>query len=285
MHHLEQPSDGATETYRRCAEAVRSNDKRDRMLSAETEVSDAADMYMDAAQRSCLYEVPQENDVAGTVTKDEMRSLYKTHMSRKEGVAREVYDRLMTAPSHQRCPLCGQRQVSTLDHYLPKSTYPVFAVFPHNLVPACSKCNMDKGTATPSDAEHQLMHPYFDNCESDRWLYADVIQISPPGLNFSVRPPENWSIRKVRRADYHFDLLKLNELYAIHAAEELVNIQRSLTFLYESGGSEEIQKHLQREAESRANVHKNSWQTATYEALASDDWFCDGGFLRGVTIR
>ena len=43
------------------------------------------------------------------------------------------------------CPMCGGFGNGTLDHYLPKDTYPEFSVFSKNLIPACN-CNNLRGT-------------------------------------------------------------------------------------------------------------------------------------------
>lgn len=278
MRRLAQPNEDASKVYRQCALAVRGNTKRSRMLSVETDVVAAAVAYAMAATGAALHQIPQTDGVAGTVTTQEMMSLYKTHMVRKNAVARGIYDRLMNSPPRKKCPLCGQRVVTTIDHHLPESLYPVFAVFALNLVPACSDCNKKKGTAAPGDANHQTAHPYFDDFESERWLYAKVCHGQPAALDFLVAPPEHWDEVKKRRATYHFTLLKLNELYVAHAAEELVNIRYRLIGLYKKAGSKGVHDHLQYEAESRADLHVNSWQTAAYEALAADSWFCDGGF-------
>jgi len=44
------------------------------------------------------------------------------------------------------------------------------------------------------------------------------------------------------------------------------------------GFAKRISKHLRERAESCAQIHKNSWQKATFDALADSDWFCSGGF-------
>lgn len=54
-----------------------------------------------------------------------------------------------------RCPICGrilERSSKTgvgnadLDHFLPKSIYPQFALYPENLIPICKDCNqIEKG--------------------------------------------------------------------------------------------------------------------------------------------
>jgi len=87
-----------------------------------------------------------------------------------------------------------------------------------------------------------------------------------------------WSLEKRERARNHFRIFKLNALYTIQAADELVNIRTRLSKLHTAGGKAAVQSHLQEEALSRRSNHLNSWQTAFYAALAQDEQFCDGDF-------
>lgn len=79
------------------------------------------------------------------------------------------------------CPYCGISKVSPygnrngvtlgyqIEHYLPKSKYPYFAISFYNLFPACKDCNeiQAKGVNSPladDDRTQCLMHPYaFEN--------------------------------------------------------------------------------------------------------------------------
>ncbi|RMH47322.1 MAG: hypothetical protein D6694_02180 [Gammaproteobacteria bacterium] len=49
------------------------------------------------------------------------------------------------------CAICDgtMNHAITVEHYLPKSIYPVLALHPHNLIPACDKCNSLKGEKDP----------------------------------------------------------------------------------------------------------------------------------------
>ncbi len=73
---------------------------------------------------------------------------------------------------HSVCPMCGSMHSGTLDHYLPKNSYPIFSVFSKNLIPACN-CNSKRGVILfgPNPGE-RVLHPYFDNCLGDRLLSA-----------------------------------------------------------------------------------------------------------------
>lgn len=52
------------------------------------------------------------------VTAKEMSWLYENKMIGKTAPGRGVYDAIRTASPQGRCPLCGHRDVSTVDHYL-----------------------------------------------------------------------------------------------------------------------------------------------------------------------
>lgn len=79
----------------------------------------------------------------------------------------------MRAESEAReCPMCGSLHSGTLDHYLSKNTYPEYAVFSKNLVPAC-KCNSKRGEKLRgANAKQRILHPYFDSCLADRLVRA-----------------------------------------------------------------------------------------------------------------
>jgi hypothetical protein len=151
-------------------------------------------------------------------------------------------------------------------------------VAPLNLVPACSDCNKSKLAGIPANANEETLHPYFDDIDGDRWLVAEVVHTCPAALRFSVEGPIHWSPTLEARVDWHFQLLGLGRLYSAEAADELLNIRHQLRSLHASGGAALVQIELQERAESCQEARRNGWRTATYEAFANSDWFCDGGF-------
>lgn len=60
------------------------------------------------------------------------------------------------------CPMCGGLGGRTLEHYLPKTPYPEFSIFSHNLFPSCGSCNSKRGARNKYLAFPALLHPYFD---------------------------------------------------------------------------------------------------------------------------
>lgn len=169
--------------------------------------------------------------------------------------------------------------MSQLDHHLPQSAHPALIVTPVNLVPACSECNKTKLATEAGHAGEQTFHPYFEDADDARWLFATVKETVPASLVFHPGPPPHWDAIKSERIRWHFATYKLAALYASHAAVELNDIKFGLQQMAQRNSAEEISDHLRGVATSRAAAHANSWRRATYEALADSDWFCNGGFV------
>ncbi|WP_245591702.1 HNH endonuclease [Cystobacter fuscus] len=217
--------------------------------------------------------------VGGVITKDEMEAVYTQRMAKKGAPGRDIYDKLISAPAQGRCPLCAQRLVTTLDHHLPKAHYPALAVAPLNLVPSCADCNKAKLDIAPRAATDVPLHPYFDDIDQERWLYAEVIKTRPAALRFYVDAPNTWDVVLQRRVRTHFKTLGLARLYATEAAEELFNIHHYLGDIHAATGTDAVRSHLQERAASCRHSRRNGWRTAAYDAWAASDWFCGGGFM------
>src|SRR6266508_1454436 len=272
MRKLEKPQDSAEAVFVRCASSYRDPTLQAKLVGVRAEVGASAVAFDAAATASRLHMFPRAVRVGANVSKTEMSDLYDNKFAKKGSVGREVYEALLAATPHGICPLCGQRVASTLDHHLPKGEYPILAVTPCNLVPACSDCNFAKLEQYPTTEGEQTIHPYFDDFDGDVWVAAHVLEQNPPALLFTVRPPVHWSAMRVDRAKRHFTVFRLAKLYAAHAAEELRSIEHMVLVLLKRGGPKELRSHLAEQAASREAVHRNSWQTATYRALAASDW-------------
>lgn len=203
----------------------------------------------------------------------EMAWLYDNRMVGKSAPGRPVYNAIRNASPQGRCPLCGHRDVTTVDHYLPKSAYAALAVNPANLIPACGDCNHMKSSVT-----RDILHPYYDNAEKDRWLAATVIEGTPPAFRFEVRTPDTWPAALAERARRHFATFELDTLYAQQAARELSGIKFRLEGILGQRGPDGVRLHLLEDERSWRAARLNCWQSAFYGAAGASDWFCAGGF-------
>jgi hypothetical protein len=277
LRKLDLPTIAVKDTLAACVDGVSSVNLKQRIRAVEPALLAAEKNYLEQGKNGELYSIPIAEDVAGQVSGDEMKALYTQYLVPEKKPGRDFYIKLKSAPKHSICPLCGQRVVSTLDHYLAKAKHPALTITPANLVPACADCNKIKLAAQATQASEQTLHPYFDNVEGEPWLKATVVETAPPAVQFFAETPNTWDAVLRQRVQTHFDDFELASLYGTQAAVELTNIAGSLVDLKATCGSDAVREHLLSQAASRRRVHLNSWQTALYAALADSAWFCDSG--------
>lgn len=277
MRRLPRPDVSSHHALTQCIASIQNVNLSARLALVMPTVVAAEVTYVIYGEQSTLHLMQGTDGVAGHVKTVEMQRVY-TGTFVKSKATRNIYGAIKAAPENGICPLCSQRTVSQLDHHLPQSVHPVLTVTPINLVPACSECNKTKSAKVAGRAGEQTFHPYFEDADDARWLFATVKATRPASLVFHPAPPDHWDAVKAERIRWHFATYKLAALYASHAAVELNDIKFQLQDMAKRNTAETISKHLRGVAVSRAAAHANSWRRATYEALADSDWFCSGGF-------
>jgi 5-methylcytosine-specific restriction endonuclease McrA len=278
MLKLNRPQFSAMATFAACISRVRDRTLKAKLNAVTHAIRVASDEYVAAAQAQKLDQIARNSLVDGTVTIEEMEAVYKGRMANEKAPGRAIYDDIFAA-AKGRCPLCAHREVKTLDHHLPKAYYPALAVAPVNLVPACRDCNYSKKAKFPLVLEDVSIHPYFDNVADERWLFADVVEVTPAAICFRVVPPTSWDTLLSERLKRHFHSFELSALYGSQAAEELVSIRQQLIALQASGGAGPVRAYLKERTQSCIAGRLNGWRGAAYEAWSDSDWFCNGGFV------
>ena len=279
MKSIRKPNRAARAVFEECVNALSIAGVRDRLKPLATAVESAEATYLAMAATTTLYGISGGATFKGDRTAD-MVSLYKNVLSRKTSKVRHIYDEIKASAKGGICPLCEHNVVKTLDHYLEKQKFPIYAVAPINLVPACTDCNKVRSQREPLSASDQTLHPYFDSTSDYSWLHAEVLPIDPVAIQFTALRPPGWDILKQDRLQSHFRVLGLAELYTVLAAGELAQIRAALINLSNVAGRSGLEAHLAEQAKSRQTVSLNSWQTALYVALSESVWFCGGGYTQ-----
>jgi hypothetical protein len=279
MWKVQRPTTTSIDSFRTSISRISDDDLKDRLVSVEAEIVQASADFEAGAAAVMLHTFVKTDGVAGIVTTKEMVAVYDLRFARRRSAGRAIYDAIREAPLHARCPLCGNGTVWTLDHHLPKTSFPALAVAPLNLIPACMECNTFKLAAIPQNAEDETLHPYFDDIDDDCWLVAEVVEVQPAAIRFSVDPPAGWTPVMAERVRRQFTMLKLAYRYGVEAGREIANLEKLLAGLFAKAGIAEVRRHLLDVADTHENARINSWQTAMYKALAASDWYCGGGFF------
>lgn len=274
MLSLPCPIDDAETVFLEAAARTKNAVLRRQLLGASAHVKNRSAEYVRLAKLEKLFELAVATIVG--VDGSDLAKVYDRVLVKGKG--RPLYDRIKAAAKFRRCPLCGERDVRTLDHYLPKESFPELAVFPANLIPSCSDCNKIKLTHVAGCHAEQTFHPYFDDWGANRILSASVTVTTSVEVVFGIAQLAALSDAAFARASYHFETLELGVLYTAKAAVELVESKDTFRRNFHAGGATVLRSELRLTAESRGRVNPNSWRAALYWGLTSSSDFCEGGF-------
>jgi len=275
MKKIAQPSFGVEDILNTCILTTTPQVEKDAMEKSKAEIISAEIDYKDKIKNGMLFHLPRRAKTSH-MSEAALLKLYEYRMLKKQSV-RVYYDNIMSLVRHNRCPFCNKQVVTTVDHYLPKTIYPICSIIPINLVAACRDCNTEKDNYYPQNREEELIHPYFDDIGDARWLYVKIQESIPVVFEYFVKPPTHWDNVTIRRTEKHIEVLKLKNMYASYASECLEDMKKRLKELYSTAGSCGVKEHLEEQYESCHNNDKNSYKTALLECLMSNDWFINGG--------
>jgi 5-methylcytosine-specific restriction endonuclease McrA len=275
MNKLDKPEFDVIDVYSACVESIKDNSLKDSMTNCSQEIINDEFLYEKLASVTSLYTFPQKEIVNNSVTKSEMVKIYDYRMV--GGAGRLYYDKIFQSPKNGICPLCGEREVETLDHILPKKSFPTLVVTPINLVPSCNKCNKKKSAKIAISSYEEPIHPYYDDIQSERWLYAKLNKEIGIFIDYHFVKPVNWGEVMTERVTNHFDFFELGRLFSLRAATELSEKKYRLCKLHKETGPKTVKKYLEELAEDYSTSYTNHWKFAMYECLSEDDWFHNEG--------
>lgn len=214
------------------------------------------------------YKKEKSADPPNMEFKEDMIWLYDNKFAKSSSEARKYYDKIMLSADNGRCPYCLHREVSQLDHYLPKSTRPVLSIVTENLIPSCSDCNIPKGTN-----DSLFSHPYFDDIDCFIYLECDLIN-TDDGVVFKYKVAETKECdeKLLERIKNQMNSSDLLSLYGRHAASEFNIHKKSFMGLNELGEEKNVlTRHFTSLLESYCDaIGVNSWQSAMYRCLVNN---------------
>lgn len=275
MINMRKPVESVQDVLEDCVSNIRNRNLQDRFRKCKLYIDSCTVKYDQNACSHTIHTINEHDNVNGIVSKDEMVRLYDEKFSKKNQPGRKYYDKLMHSAPDGICPICGVQIASTLDHYLAKTKYPVFAVSPINLIPTCRDCNTLKKDKSFQKSEDEFLHPYYDDIDQQIWLVANIVEQSDIAVTFNVIKPIEWDNVLYERVVNYFKTFELNHLYSIYAASEICSIRKKLERLKNTAGIEAVKFDLQETSISCHQVRMNSWKSALYRELSINNWFCN----------
>lgn len=269
MRKIKKPDFSVKEIVCDCAESIKDGEKKQRIIAASEEIDMKSQEYDVLAENQLLSQITEHDIVARNVTKNEMVYLYDKKFVAKKEVRSKYYDKIMVL-TNGICPICNLGHVRNLDHYLPKTLFPTYAVTPYNLLPICRDCNFDKKDYSFQTDEEATLHPYYDEIDNTIWLQAEL-QIVNGGIVVSYSVNEKSAAEFfIHRCINHMKTYKLYEKYSIEAAREISDNISMWEKVLDQWGENEFLSFINEIISSLESVHKNSWKVALYRALANN---------------
>ena len=170
MRKINKPTFSVKDVLTDCIDNVSSKKLKDALLNALDTIEDAERDFDLKKISNELSLIPQHIAVNAIVNESTLKSIYTDRMVNKQNKGRVHYDNIFLSAPNGICPLCSQRIVATLDHYLPKSLYPILSVSLHiSVIPT------------------QRFRSYPPSVFTDTWLsFANLLFLSQT-LSFNIK--------------------------------------------------------------------------------------------------
>ncbi|CAM3597758.1 HNH endonuclease [Arcobacter aquimarinus] len=125
----------------------------------------------------------------------------------------------------EECPYCGKPSTpNTLDHFIPKTQWPDFSIYPNNLVPQCRSCAPIKGEDYYCNQSNQaiFIHPfYFDYLSKVRFKVIIDFNTSLNKVNtYSVEIIHPKGFKNLDRVRLHFENLNVQNRIIAYCIKE-----------------------------------------------------------------
>lgn len=179
------------------------------------------------------------------------------------------------------CPACGEAgRPNTLDHYLPKITYPQFCVTPLNLFPMCDACQNSKGEKTGDNVTPRFfIHPYFDAFIAEQVLR---LTISPPydKPSFDLVAVDTLEPEQKMLVQSHVRELEIPARYARFFKTEHRRLLRLVAKMRQS--EQDVEDNLKIFRQRASFSSHNSWEHIFFAAALDDEQFLE--FLKSAVF-
>ncbi|SDT00497.1 hypothetical protein [Pseudomonas sp. bs2935] len=171
----------------------------------------------------------------------------------------------------QMCPACGEDGTpNTLDHYLPKNSFPDFSITAVNLSPMCDKCQGKKlEKVLSNDGERLFLHPYFDEFLDQQVINLRIGEPYSAPESMELYPSEALSQELQELVFRHITSLGINIRYYHFFREQYTHLLGSAADIRDAGLEMRQQLVLFRNKARRKSV--NSWGHIFYESVLANE--------------
>ena len=209
---------------------------------------------------------PESCLVSKNIGYTEMKYLYEERLRKKFNDSLYLWLKTNEGQNFHKCSYCERGDVSELDHLLPQSSFPIFAVTPVNLIPACHECNHNK-----LDDMSIVINPYFEDTTQKKWLVCEIIlshgtYIAQYKFDFSSTDYALKMQNKIKKT-YMMGENSILRRYSIWGNNKLTDKVELWKGVLSEHGVDRLISMLQRDISSVKTCSRNSYEVSLYQGI------------------
>lgn len=273
MKNLKPYSEDCFKVYKEAVE--NKNKNKDILLNIQDKIESQFDIYSGKFRGKKLYEVISLT--FSDAEKDALINLYDFNATVIKKIKGKILDSQI-ATINNTCQYCTLNSVNSLDHFIPKQSFPEFSVNPLNLFPCCSECNSKKSNLWLDNNKHLFLNLYLDELPNKIYLIADFdFQNNIPMVTFSLDNPENIDSGTYEVIESHFSRLDLLRRMRERSNEKITDIINNIRGNYKLNSDINSIKSTIREAEedNKKAYGYNYWKSVLILSIIEKDEFWD----------
>ena len=208
--------------------------------------------------------------------RDQLHTVFKRRLGRFRDLWRGLNDHFAST-GESTCPYCNFVEQWEHDHYLPRSVFPEFTLYPNNLIPICKHCNGKKLALYQRNGSRLFKHLFTELNGVVGFLDATVSYDPRLTIEYNLRQAAALSDPQYEVLTLHFQKLDLADRYARQASTVLAKLVRQFRTPRNLalGRNALRQRLIQMAADRAAALPPNHWETVLMDALAASDEFTD----------
>ena len=277
MKNLKPYSEDSKDCFEVYKEAVK-NKRKDKeiLLNIQNDIESQFDIYSGKFRDKKLYEVISLTFSAPE--KNALINLYDFNAAVIKKIKGKILDSQI-ATINNTCQYCTLNSVNTLDHFIPKQSFPEFSINPLNLFPCCSECNSKKSNLwLDSNHHHLFLNLYLDELPNKRYLMANFdFQNDIPMVTFSLGNTEKIDNSTYEIIESHFSRLDLLRRMRERSNEEITNIINTIRGYYNLNSDIDTIKSVitKIEEDNKEAYGYNYWKSVLILSIIEKEEFWD----------
>ncbi|WP_407484520.1 HNH endonuclease [Elizabethkingia miricola] len=273
MKNLKHFKEDCFDVYREAVNNKKNVVEKKILVSIENKIESQFTTYSTKFLEKKIYEITSE--IFSTQEKETLIDLYQS----KSKVIKKIKNKILDAQIrtiNTTCQYCTLNSVNTLDHFIPKESFPEFSVNPLNLFPCCPECNSKKSNICFIGDESQFLNLYLDELPEKKYLKVKFdFNDDIPLITFSLCNPDNIDESLYKIICNHYRRLNLLERMRERSREIITELIRTIKTYYSLNPNIEkvIQVIKDEEKENKEAYGYNYWKSALRLSLIEYDFF------------